>query len=91
MVFFFGMPSFDDAPELTSEELAAMRDTVVRARETLAVIVARERAHPQGLIDSRGRLTRSGVNAAAGMLGMPPVTDEEWADISGETGGKAGL
>jgi len=84
VVFFFGMPSFDDAPELTSDEITAMRDTVVRAREAVAVIVERERAHPQGLIDNRGRLTRDGVDAAAGMLGMPPVTDEEWADISGE-------
>ncbi|MEN3538006.1 hypothetical protein AAH991_23025 [Microbispora sp. ZYX-F-249] len=89
MVFYFGMPSFKDAPELTTDEIEAMCDTLVRVHEALAVIVSRERARREGLMDG-GRLTRHGLNAATDLLGMSLVTDEKWRDISGEAGSTDG-
>ncbi|GIH66982.1 hypothetical protein [Microbispora siamensis] len=88
MVFYFGMPSFKDAPELTTHEIEAMRDTLVRVHEALAVIVSRERARREGLMDG-GRLTRHGLDTATELMGMPPVTDEEWGELGGDANREA--
>ncbi|WP_067181977.1 hypothetical protein [Microtetraspora niveoalba] len=82
----FPMPDFSSRQELSGEELRGMRETVARALEVTAEIARREQRHPQGLI-SDGRLTRGGMDVATQLMGIPPVSDEEWRDITGPPGG----
>ncbi len=64
----------------TAAEIAAMAATVARVKAALADIVTRECQRSQGLI-AGGRLSRTGLDAAAESLGIPPVSDEEWRDL----------
>ncbi|WP_067181501.1 hypothetical protein [Microtetraspora niveoalba] len=82
----FPMPDFSSRQELSDDELREMRETVARALEVTAEIARREQHRPQGLI-SGGRLTRNGLNVATELMGIPPVSDEEWRDITGPPDG----
>ncbi len=78
MVFL--TPPSGNWPELSDAEFQAMRETVARALEVTAEISGREQQDPQGLI-RRGRFTRDGMNVATELMGIQPVSDEEWDDI----------
>ncbi len=81
----FPIPDFHDRSELTADEIRAMRETVARVLEVTAELVERERRNPQGLIEN-GRFSKSGVDAALGLIGIPPVSDEEWMEIRQDCG-----
>lgn len=82
------IPIYDPAarPELTAEQIAGMAATVARVKAALADIVARKCGHPQGLIRQE-YLTRDGLDAAVDTLAMPPVSDQEWAELHDRRGG----
>ncbi len=79
-------PQMPAKRELTAEEIEAMAATLSRVKAALADIVARECARPQGLIE-RGHLSRDGLDAATGSLGMLPVSDQEWRELRDGRGG----
>ncbi len=79
MVFL--TPDFGNVPELSEEELRAMRETVARALEATAEIAGRDNRNPQGLV-SGGRLAREGMAVATELMGIAPVSDDEWQEIS---------
>ncbi|MFF4776468.1 hypothetical protein ACFY05_26760 [Microtetraspora fusca] len=81
----FPMPGYHRPAELTADQMEAMHETVARVREVLAELAERERRSPQGLA-KYGRLSKSGVDAALGMMGLPPVSDEEWTEIQQDSG-----
>ncbi len=64
----------------TAAEIAGMAGTVARVLEAVAEIAERETRRPKGLVE-RGSLTRDGVDAATELMGMSPVSDEEWEGL----------
>ncbi|WP_152990764.1 hypothetical protein [Sphaerimonospora mesophila] len=73
----------DDVPELTADHLLDMCQTLVCLQEAVAEVAVRESRRPQGLVRADGRLTRTGVDTALTVLGLPLVSDEEWWEIGG--------
>ncbi|MEU8270772.1 hypothetical protein AB0B89_26900 [Sphaerisporangium sp. NPDC049002] len=75
-------PSYDPAT-LSEDQRRANPETVKRVRAAVADIVENERRRQQAesLIHCCWDLEREELDRAAGALGIPPMSDEEWSAI----------